>query len=394
MTKMFIPKRIKIGFQQRPDTFTGKLSYIIYYDEKGKLRKEASWNSWRDDNIQVLEFDNVPQNGYIFNKGIQRDGYWGSGRSVIRVYDPRDFEFEISVDNLMGILMHSDVSKRDIVEQCVFAWEGTELVLLPVNSKEYQESVEYTKKQDQKITSKELVPGYIYQAKKLDTPLIYIGQREWFDWGTGYEKNGQMTKKYNYYDRATYVTYHESKGKKHVFYDGTQFITKTPADLSAVLVDFVDENYAHIVDLFFSGYHSQKIVSVSLTDDIKRDTSIYHYYDNYFYFATKDYLVSVNLDTENSYKNNDYSYRPRVRHTVSSLFYPSSIQIRSDNVNPSIVEFQKIIQQFNSEFSEYVSRDKLEETNKLAREWLIKNGIKQGYNVVLENGKEVLKSYH
>ena len=56
MTKMFIPKRIKIGFQQRPDTFTGKLSYIIYYDEKGKLRKEASWNSWRDDNIQVLEF--------------------------------------------------------------------------------------------------------------------------------------------------------------------------------------------------------------------------------------------------------------------------------------------------------------------------------------------------
>ena len=52
------------------------------------------------------------------------------------------------------------------------------------------------------------------------------------------------------------------------------------------------------------------------------------------------------------------------------------------------------IQKFNSEFNHYVSRDQLEKTNKLAKEWLIKNGIKQGYNVVLENGKEVLKSYH
>ena len=39
---MFIPKRIKIGFQKREDTFTGKLSYIIYYDETNKLRKEKT----------------------------------------------------------------------------------------------------------------------------------------------------------------------------------------------------------------------------------------------------------------------------------------------------------------------------------------------------------------
>ena len=142
-TNLFIPTKIKVGFQKRTDTFTGKLAYVIYYDEKGKIRKETSWSNWRDDKIEAVEFDNTARNGFLFNKGIKRDGYhWGSGRSVIRVYDPRDFEFEITVDNLIGILMHSDVSKRDIVENCVYAWTGGDLVLLPTNSEEYRQSVE------------------------------------------------------------------------------------------------------------------------------------------------------------------------------------------------------------------------------------------------------------
>ena len=41
----FIPKKIKVGYQDRDDTYTGKLAYVIYYDEKGKLRKENSWQA-------------------------------------------------------------------------------------------------------------------------------------------------------------------------------------------------------------------------------------------------------------------------------------------------------------------------------------------------------------
>ena len=103
---LYIPKKIKVGFQNRQGTFTGKLAYIIYIDDKGVLRKETSWQGWRDQKIEPLEFDNEPRAGFLFNKGVQRYGYhWGSGRSSIRVYDPRDFEFEINVDNLIGILI-------------------------------------------------------------------------------------------------------------------------------------------------------------------------------------------------------------------------------------------------------------------------------------------------
>lgn len=41
-SNIFIPKKIKVGFQERSDTFTKKLAYVIYYDQKGKLRKEKN----------------------------------------------------------------------------------------------------------------------------------------------------------------------------------------------------------------------------------------------------------------------------------------------------------------------------------------------------------------
>lgn len=40
-SNMFIPSKLKIGFCERSDTFTKKLAYVIYYDEKGKLRSKA-----------------------------------------------------------------------------------------------------------------------------------------------------------------------------------------------------------------------------------------------------------------------------------------------------------------------------------------------------------------
>lgn len=194
-SNLLIPTRINVGFQERQGTFTGKLAYVIYYDHKGVLRKEASWQSWRDDKIEPIEFENSPRAGYLFNKGIQRHGYhWGKGRSVIRVYDPRDFEFEITVDNLIGILMHSDVTKRDIVEECVFAWDGTELVLLPVNSEDYQASLNYTKKVALNFSARSLVKGHSYNQKRSEEVLVYLGYHEWFDWEYDYSGGSSYRK--------------------------------------------------------------------------------------------------------------------------------------------------------------------------------------------------------
>ncbi len=46
MSTIYLPKTIKVGYQERGGTYSGKLAYVIYIDEKGKVRKETSWESW------------------------------------------------------------------------------------------------------------------------------------------------------------------------------------------------------------------------------------------------------------------------------------------------------------------------------------------------------------
>jgi len=49
--------------------------------------------------IQPQEFENIPTEGFVLNKkvGDERWG-WNPRKAWVRVYDPRDFEFEISAN--------------------------------------------------------------------------------------------------------------------------------------------------------------------------------------------------------------------------------------------------------------------------------------------------------
>ena len=40
--KLLIPEKIKIGYQNRKDTYTEKLAYVIYYDTKGSIERSPS----------------------------------------------------------------------------------------------------------------------------------------------------------------------------------------------------------------------------------------------------------------------------------------------------------------------------------------------------------------
>jgi hypothetical protein len=286
-TNLFIPTTIKIGFQNREDTFNGKLAYIVYYDEKNKLRKESSWSGWCDKDLGSMDLPNTPMNGFVFNKGIQRDNYsgWGSGRSVLRVHDPRDFEFEISVDNLIGIMAHSDISKRDIAESCVFAWAGAELVLLPVNSQAYRDSVDFTAKQSQKMTSKSLVKGHTYALKKQHGDFIYMGALNWYDWkelDDPYEKPRPTPPTYSAM-RHLYLAHefrHTLIGQKHIFFrvQDKTFIPLSIDRLAFCTHDVCHLDFPSLVDQWSSSHHSQPIVGLFQNDDptYKLDLSVRH----------------------------------------------------------------------------------------------------------------------
>lgn len=241
MQKLFIPTKIKVGYQERSDTYTKRLAYVIYYDQLGKLRKEASWKSWCDSKIPSDEFDNKPHSGFVLNKGVKRYGHWGSGRNMVRVYDDRGIEFEITVSNLMFILMTTNCHKRGLEGEFVYAWVGTELVLLPTGCEEYEESKDFTQLQAKKIGAKDLVIGASYKNKRLED-LIYMGR---FDW---HEITSKRIK--GAYD---YIYERKKKPNQHVFYQSDEygekfFIMSSLNSLAAVNNDISVTNYAELMD--------------------------------------------------------------------------------------------------------------------------------------------------
>lgn len=256
--QLFIPEKLRIGFQNRSDTYTQKLAYVVYYDQKGVLRKEKSWEGWRDKKIQPKDFVNEPTEGFVLNKGVggaRRSYGWNVRNEYIRVYDPRDFEFEISIANLLFILRECDCSKGKGLEgKFVYAWEGTELVLLPTISDDYQQCRRFTDLQTQGVKSKELIQGASYTTKKLET-LTYLGR-------------------FDYHAIVVKQQYHKSDpavSQKYVFWDGKWFVFMKDLKQIAVLnSETVAPDYAELVDKFHKSTNGSKVVKLFLKDARKR----------------------------------------------------------------------------------------------------------------------------
>lgn len=190
---IYIPKKIKVGYQNRSDTYSGKLAYIIYYDEKGKLRKEASWQNWRSKDIEPEEFDNEPVSGFVLNKKVGGYAYYYDVRQTyVRVYDPRGFEFEITIPNLIFILENtSSIKGKGLEGEFVYGWDGKELVLIPTSSPDYIELMDHAERVQQGcyyIDPSEIRVGYQYKTKK-DRIWTYMGRFDYYDWSG--EKKGK-----------------------------------------------------------------------------------------------------------------------------------------------------------------------------------------------------------
>lgn len=291
--KLFIPKRIKVGYQERDDTYTKRLAYVIYYDNKNKIRKEASWLSWcqledsyydnyiRDDKGQALkdadgkyiiekvlrhkgipadEYDNVPTEGFVLNKGVGgvKESYgWNTRNEYIRVYDPRGFEFEISIRNLLYILENSNSYKGKGLEgEFVYSWDGKDLVLLPCSTIEFQSSQEFTNLKDMKVSAKELVEGHTYLGKDTES-YIYLGKYEWIKYPEWRKQRIDITKEFVFWDIK------ESK-----------YVTKKATEIA-------------------------KVLDANISDDFSRlaaeinDTTLINNYELQINPASKDYPLSI-----------------------------------------------------------------------------------------------------
>lgn len=291
---IFIPKQINVGFQNRNDTYTKKLAYIIYFDEKGTLRKEISWNSWRDKSIPNIIHDNVPTEGFVLNKKVgDYCSDWNHRQAYVRVYDPRDFEFEITIENLLYILENtSSIKGKGLEGEFIYGWDGKDLVLIPTCSPDYQNISKFNEilQSNEVIKGKDLVLGATYLTKQ-NEKWIYMGKYQYYDYSN-------IPKQGKYFWFAKKSKY-ESSDKGYSF---EQIKTVTAGKLIKIIDSNCCDNYANIFDLMESNssycpYDETKDEFKHYTfEEFKNRQIEYTWSRNYYYNNNKDYRIEVKIN--------------------------------------------------------------------------------------------------
>lgn len=277
----FVPKEIKVGYDERSDTYTKKLAYVIYYDEKGVLRKETSWNSWRDNSLGEDNFENIPTEGFVLNK--KAGGYmshWNMRQTYVRVYDPRGFEIEITVPNLLYILENTNSIKGKGLEgEFVYAWDGTELILVPTSAPDYKTMIDHSEKmfQGKNLKIKDLIPGATY-VEKDGTKRLFLGR---------YNKYGNTENKGKYLFWIKF-TPHGTGG----YLDTTKSLSKKIASIEE---ETMHPLYSEIMEMLSKTNKLSPIVKIE-QEDISGDEVLNHIQRSRHHFYPEQGLYAKRKD--------------------------------------------------------------------------------------------------
>jgi hypothetical protein len=324
--KLFIPTKCKVGYNPRPDTYSGKLGYIIMNDGK-TWRKEHSWKGWiydviseeefevkklaewecridsgrayyqrhvdngdfkdltleayyskiglnnyatfeprlgkiiSDQSFIPKEFDNLPTEGFVLNKKVGGNKYsWNPRDTYARVYDPRGWEFEISIPNLLFILECCDCMKgKGLSGEFVYSWDGKDLVLLPCNSENYQSSIEHTQLQSKSVKAKELVVGYTYRFAN-GNDAIYLGKLPKVVSVKDGKEEYIHTDYWNHKSKRTRTKYKNVIKKFFAFKDNSYSGYTNYTSISSVkslVSDVIPENFAELLDTYYTKHKTK-----------------------------------------------------------------------------------------------------------------------------------------
>lgn len=305
-SELYLPKTLKVGYQYRDTKFEKKIGYVIYYDHTGKLRKETSWENWRDKQIDSNEFENTPTEGFMIHSNIKDK--WSQRQEYLSIYDPRGFEFEITIDNFIYIIQHCNIINTGIVGKLVYVWKGADLILMPTaDNTTYSE---LSKLQQSLFAPK----GQVLDLISNKPYIIKVGstREKWYYLGTTKLINGEIgksTTKLIFYDHGHKVCHACTKNDVLAAADSTNNLSEDIlSDIwdrfqkSAYTADFWKhpENYIdHFEDstagkdLGLYMHHDYDNTYILLNDGI-----MYQIIVNQMFKPVKVYAHSINIDEQ------------------------------------------------------------------------------------------------
>lgn len=325
MSVSFIPKKINVGYQLRSDTYQNKLAYVIYFDEKNILRKEKSWNSWRNKDIPNDIFDNKLTEGFVLNTVVGGDrSNWGRD-TYIRVYDPRGFEIEISIENLLTILKYNNSIKGKALEgKYCYSWSGSTLILLSENDPEYKINIENTNKKlnNEFLKPKDIKIGFSYKDKN-NKELIYLGKHIYY---SDYCRNKNKDKEnYIFCNIENELFYKKLTINKYLFEETSNEIHPKYLEKLDLLNRISDFNIKN--DKYTYKLDKEDFEYIKTLDDKTLSHSIYNF--NFFYKNIdfrfnidnkKIEVIEMKINNKYEWISSIYNYDKNLQKTIEEKF--------------------------------------------------------------------------
>jgi len=199
-------------------------------DGAAKKRKE-SVNRWAGKPGKRVY--NVPSNGFVL---VDWESRYSTDNKVVRVIDPRGFELEIYIPNLMDLVLNTTIEQGEIKAHLVWIRDGANNRLIRADSPEFELAKANLKKTPKKKLRHE--PGDIIKAGNWDDEYLYLGlvDVEYIipaGEKTVINKNTNANwnwRKNTYYEFGTDTVKASSAGRRHAYINRKDTRTKSNFD--------------------------------------------------------------------------------------------------------------------------------------------------------------------
>lgn len=159
-------EKVYVGFQKRNTESGSPLGFLTPWGEDAASKKRMDTvDKWsKSSKLQAVVLDNLPVSGFRVSDHARRNG-WNGGTTVIQIEDPRGFELQISVDNMIQIMSGNVIMDGEIKVPCVWGRDGKDNILLPTNSEPYMNAIENTERLKQTFSMRSVKPGNKIELK-------------------------------------------------------------------------------------------------------------------------------------------------------------------------------------------------------------------------------------
>jgi len=193
---MKIFEKSYIGIDHNRDDITaGPLAFLTPYEDNaaGAKRRQTvrEWLNgyyWRrgekeKENTETRIVDNKPKAGF---RVVDFAARHSTSNKVARVYDPDGYELEISMANLVDILIDGVVEKGEIKSECIWGREGANNWLVPLDSEMYKRALKPGQKLEAEIGDRVIgnhSREYIYLGRGYIQNVFAAGTEEFVQFG-------------------------------------------------------------------------------------------------------------------------------------------------------------------------------------------------------------------